>query len=131
MGIRDTHPTAPSPTYPAPPAQPTSGSSLKTTTVNVNVSGVPELLNKTLSQVRQEVAEAIRTIAASEPDQRIVARLHEVGAMVAQHLSASEAREAVIHAPVTQHKYPSGAERDVKKAVAIHGQTKAREETQR
>jgi hypothetical protein len=56
-------------------------------TVTLDVRGWPEL--------RRELAQIIRDVAASEADARVAARLHEVAALVAQTAAEREASERV------------------------------------
>lgn len=52
-----------------------------------------------LSQLRQDLAAAIRAAAADETDGRVVQRLWQVAAMVGGQLSAAEAKAAIAAAP--------------------------------
>jgi hypothetical protein len=66
-------------------------------TVTITARDIPQAIQ----QMRQEMAQLIRDVAAKEKDGAVVARLHEVAAIFAQTACAAEAVERVKVAPVT------------------------------
>lgn len=59
-------------------------------TMRIDVAGIPEVLQR----ARAILADAVRQVAATETDARVVIRLHEVAALITQDLAAAEARHA-------------------------------------
>jgi hypothetical protein len=82
--------------------------------ITVDVRGWPEL--------RREVAQIIRDVAAQETDARVASRLHEVAALVAQTAAEREAKGLVN----TVVPHTPRAERElIQKVVAVPAKTGA------